>query len=148
MIQGILRCLLDPDGVLYIFQALRSWKCEKIPEHTCFLRAKFQSIERLNLGRNMEKIGKLEYSQNTRHSAWYLVTVDAFCQRWPPWQQKHSKRVRLSLHGHPNEFNSGQPSWTLFNNGLKGSLLRQVCSKAFRGSVSAQLDIIKWEPHT
>ena len=71
---------LDP-GVLYIVQALRSWKCEKIPEQTCFLRAKFQSIERLSLGGNMETMGKLEYSQNTRHSAWYLVTVDAFCQR-------------------------------------------------------------------
>ena len=43
--------------------------------------AKFQSIERLSLGGNMETMGKLEYSQNTRHSAWYLVTVDAFCQR-------------------------------------------------------------------
>ena len=45
----------------------------------------------LSLGGNMETMGKLEYSQNTRHSAWYLVTVDAFCQRWPPWQQKHSR---------------------------------------------------------
>ena len=151
MIQGILRGWILGFSIFFKLWGPGNARKSQNKHASCGLNSKA-----LSLGGNMETMGKLEYSQNTRHSAWYLVTVDAFCQRWPPWQQKHSRAncvqrdfpsmaipmsstLAVSLHEHFSIM-----GWKM----LKGSLLRQVCSKAFRGSVSAQLDIIKVEPHT
>ena len=94
---------LDP-GVLYIVQALRSWKCEKIPEQTCFLRAKFQSIEpRREHGNNGETGIQSEYKTLS------LVSGNCGCLL-PKVTPLTAKTIANSFHGHPNEFNSGQPS--------------------------------------